>query len=68
MDDLPLPDSPVITTSWSRGISRSTFCRLCSRAPRTVIMFGSPAGTTGGGLRAACRGAAFRGFGVLVGI
>src|SRR4029450_2792325 len=36
-DDLPEPDSPVITTSWSRGISRSTFLRLCSRAPRMTI-------------------------------
>src|SRR4029453_3969419 len=36
-DDLPEPDSPVITTSWSRGISRSTFLRLCSRAPRRQI-------------------------------
>src|SRR6266850_5597805 len=36
-DDLPEPESPVITTSWSRGISRSTFWRLCSRAPRMTI-------------------------------
>src|ERR1700687_348685 len=36
-DDLPEPDSPVNTTSRSRGISRSTFLRLCSRAPRIVI-------------------------------
>src|SRR3984893_3509683 len=36
-DDLPEPDSPVKTTSSSRGISRSTFLRLCSRAPRIVI-------------------------------
>src|SRR3982074_1140229 len=36
-DDLPEPDSPVKTTSLSRGISRSTFLRLCSRAPRIVI-------------------------------
>src|SRR5687768_17139387 len=34
-DDLPEPDSPVITTSWSRGISTSTFFRLCWRAPLT---------------------------------
>src|SRR6185436_11745773 len=33
---LPLPDSPVITVSRSRGISTSTFLRLCSRAPRTI--------------------------------
>ena len=31
------PDSPVNTTSRSRGISRSTFLRLCSRAPRIEI-------------------------------
>src|SRR5258705_10166978 len=36
-DDLPEPDSPVKTTSLSRGISRSMFLRLCSRAPRIVI-------------------------------
>src|ERR1700716_1113034 len=36
-DDLPEPDSPVNTTRRSRGISRSTFLRLCSRAPRIVI-------------------------------
>src|SRR5690349_2436879 len=36
-DDLPDPDKPVNTTSLSRGISRSTFLRLCSRAPRIVI-------------------------------
>src|SRR5579859_6268308 len=34
-DDLPDPDRPVITTSWSRGMSMSTFLRLCWRAPRT---------------------------------
>src|SRR5690349_1838963 len=32
-DDLPEPDRPVRTTSRSRGISTSTFLRLCSRAP-----------------------------------
>ena len=36
-EDLPEPDSPVNTTSWSRGMSRSTFLRLCSRAPRIEI-------------------------------
>src|SRR5207237_862002 len=36
-DDLPEPDSPVNTTSLSRGISTSMFFRLCSRAPRIVI-------------------------------
>src|SRR3990170_6719196 len=33
-DDLPEPDSPVITTSLSRGRSSEMFLRLCSRAPR----------------------------------
>src|SRR5450631_2775131 len=37
-EDLPDPDSPVNTISWSRGSSRSTFLRLCSRAPRTTIV------------------------------
>src|ERR1700694_5035801 len=36
-DDLPEPDRPVKTTSLSRGISRSMFLRLCSRAPRMLI-------------------------------
>src|SRR5262245_14040385 len=36
-DDLPEPDSPVNTTSLSRGISTSMFLRLCSRAPRMAI-------------------------------
>src|SRR5271166_750351 len=36
-DDLPDPDRPVNTTSLSRGIARSTFLRLCSRAPRTTM-------------------------------
>ena len=31
--DLPEPLNPVITTSCSRGILRSMFLRLCSRAP-----------------------------------
>src|SRR5579859_2907299 len=34
-DDLPDPDRPVITTSWSRGRSTSIFLRLWTRAPRT---------------------------------
>src|SRR5580700_8467265 len=34
-EDFPEPDRPVITTRLSRGISTSTFFRLCSRAPRT---------------------------------
>src|SRR5437899_11206230 len=33
-DDLPDPDRPVKTISFSRGSSRVTFLRLCSRAPR----------------------------------
>src|SRR5262245_49887940 len=37
-EDLPEPDSPVNTTSLSRGMSRSMFLRLCSRAPRMEIM------------------------------
>src|SRR6202012_4690255 len=36
-EDLPEPDSPVNTTSLSRGISTSMFLRSCSRAPRMVI-------------------------------
>src|SRR6478735_12538534 len=36
-DDLPEPDSPVKTMSWLRGRSTSTFLRLWTRAPRTVI-------------------------------
>src|SRR6185437_7769008 len=36
-EDLPEPDRPVNTTSLSRGISKSMFFRLCSRAPRMVI-------------------------------
>src|SRR5215831_6105747 len=36
-EDLPEPESPVNTTSRSRGISRSMFLRLCSRAPRIAI-------------------------------
>ena len=37
----------------------STSRRLCSRAPRTAIRFGSPAGTTGG-VRRCAFGGAFR--------
>src|SRR5437660_11124528 len=44
-EDLPEPDSPVNTISASRGISRSTFFRLCSRAPRTwIVLWLSPTG------------------------
>src|SRR2546421_12205216 len=32
--DFPEPDKPVMTTSWSRGISTEMFLRLCSAAPR----------------------------------
>src|ERR1700722_3803184 len=35
---LPEPESPVKTTSSSRGRSRSMFLRLCSRAPRMEII------------------------------
>src|SRR5215831_834734 len=48
-DDLPEPDRPVITTSRSRGRSRSTFFRLCSRAPRIEMKrCGSAAGKQAG--------------------
>src|SRR6478736_8847254 len=44
-EDLPEPDSPVNTIRASRGISRSTFFRLCSRAPRTwIVLWASPTG------------------------
>src|SRR5436309_10141923 len=33
-EDFPDPESPVKTISFSRGSSRETFFRLCSRAPR----------------------------------
>src|SRR5262245_50745938 len=36
--DLPEPESPVTTTSRSRGISSETFLRLCTRAPWTAIV------------------------------
>src|SRR4051794_21810417 len=45
---LPLPERPVITTSRSRGRSTSMSRRLCSRAPRTEMRSGSPAGTAFG--------------------
>src|SRR5471030_949386 len=35
-DDFPEPESPVKTISLSRGRSRETSLRLCSRAPRTT--------------------------------
>src|SRR5881398_2577098 len=34
-EDLPEPETPVNTTSASRGMSTATSFRLCSRAPRT---------------------------------
>jgi len=34
-EDLPEPETPVKTTSRSRGILTEMFLRLCSRAPRT---------------------------------
>src|SRR3954447_16249903 len=40
-DDLPDPDSPVMTTSASRGIFSEMSRRLCSRAPETTMqLFG----------------------------
>src|SRR5262249_41038559 len=36
-DDLPEPDTPVITTSRLRGMSQETLRRLCCRAPRIRI-------------------------------
>ena len=38
-EDFPLPESPVNTTSLSRGISRSMFFRLFSFAPLMNISF-----------------------------
>src|SRR5271156_6728577 len=36
-EDFPDPDSPVKTTSWSRGISTARFLRLWTLAPWTRI-------------------------------
>src|SRR3954447_25706373 len=36
-EDLPDPESPVMTTSASRGSVTVTSLRLCSRAPETTI-------------------------------
>src|SRR3989338_7641756 len=36
-DDLPEPESPVITVNEPLGISTSIFRRLCSRAQRTTM-------------------------------
>src|SRR5712691_10551485 len=44
-DDFPEPDSPVKTTSLSRGIVRSMSLRLCSRAPLITISVCCPRGT-----------------------
>src|SRR5665811_1101768 len=42
-DDLPEPDNPENTMRASRGNSRSTPLRLCSRAPRTTnLSFTTP--------------------------
>src|ERR1700720_2084366 len=46
-EDLPEPERPVNTTSLSRGMVRSTFLRLCSRAPRTTIARPPPKASTG---------------------
>src|SRR6187397_3707553 len=45
---LPDPATPVTTTSTPSGMSTSTFCRLCVRAPRTFI---TPDGLRTEGLR-----------------
>ena len=37
-DDLPEPESPVMTTSLFRGISREIFLRLCCLAPLMEMM------------------------------
>ena len=39
-DDLPLPETPVMTVICPSGMSRSTFCRLCTRTPRKRIEAG----------------------------
>src|ERR671922_2814369 len=38
-DDFPEPDSPVMTTSDSRGSDSEMSRRLCSRAPEMTIAF-----------------------------
>lgn len=38
-DDLPLPDTPVTTTNWLRGIRTVIFFKLLERAPTTTISF-----------------------------
>src|SRR3989304_6078127 len=44
-EDLPEPETPVMTTSFSRGISRSMDFRLCSRAPRMRMVSLDTSGT-----------------------
>src|SRR3972149_9768528 len=39
-DDFPDPESPVITTNLSRGISTLIFFKLCTLAPLTIILLG----------------------------
>src|SRR5438128_2087899 len=36
-DDLPEPETPVMTTNLLRGMTTSMFLRLCSRAPRMTM-------------------------------
>jgi len=36
-DDLPDPETPVMTTNLLRGTTTSMFLRLCSRAPRMMM-------------------------------
>src|SRR3990172_11924440 len=36
-EDFPDPETPVMTTSFPRGISISIDLRLCSRAPRMMM-------------------------------
>ncbi len=38
-EDLPLPESPVITTNFSLGIERLTFFKLCTLAPECQYSF-----------------------------
>src|SRR6202521_2743972 len=47
-DDFPEPDSPVKTTSLSRGMVRSMSFRLCSRAPLITISVCWPTLPAGG--------------------
>ena len=42
-EDLPLPDTPVTTTSSPSGISTSIFLRLFSHAPRMIRLLPFPA-------------------------